>query len=353
MKRMFSIIMPVYNSEKYLASAIESVLAQTYRNFELFLIDDGSKDSSPEICDEYAKKDERIHVIHKENEGICRTRNLGLKLAKGDYIGFMDNDDILELDMLSECFELIKKHGADWIKFGKREILLYGERELSVNSTNFEYKVYSGDEIRKNLLFLREKGVMTFVWDSFIKKECLQESGITFDESFPLGNEDIDFCERYAFYSEKLVVSDQIYYNHFTRMGVSASTRYSEEKINSYIYLLSKCNERYISNNILNMDNKNQYVNIVTRQIVVNLCQKLNDVGDSISKKEKKQILDKCRNSKEFDLYENFKDIENESLKFKLYRTLFLNKKFGLLLILDKYSRKLVYAYRKLRAGRE
>lgn len=90
---MVSIIVPVYNAEKYLSSCIESILNQTYSEFELFLINDGSSDSSAEICNFYAKKDERIKVIHNANHGVSYTRNNGLQLAKGEYIIFCDADD--------------------------------------------------------------------------------------------------------------------------------------------------------------------------------------------------------------------------------------------------------------------
>lgn len=88
-----SIIIPVYNSTLYLKQCVESILAQTYHNFEILLVDDGSTDDSPMICDEYAKKDDRIVTIHKQNGGTSDARNVGLEKASGDYITFMDNDD--------------------------------------------------------------------------------------------------------------------------------------------------------------------------------------------------------------------------------------------------------------------
>ena len=88
-----SIIIPVYNSTLYLKQCVESILAQTYHNFEILLVDDGSTDDSPMLCDEYAQKDDRIVTIHKQNGGTSDARNVGLEKASGDYITFMDNDD--------------------------------------------------------------------------------------------------------------------------------------------------------------------------------------------------------------------------------------------------------------------
>lgn len=350
----FSIIMPVYNSERYLSDAIESVLKQTYEKFELILIDDGSKDASSQICDEYAQRDHRVRVVHKENGGICKARNLGISMAEGKYVGFMDNDDIIEPTMLQECRLLIECHQPDWVKFGKREIMLLDEKIISKKETDFEFKVYEKNDICNNLLRLRCQGAMTFVWDSFVKRENLLHNELDFDEKFPLGNEDIDFCERYALISEKLVVSEKIFYNHYTRLGISASTKYSEEKIQSYIYLLAKSNQRYIENSLLTNENMEEYVAIVTKQIVVNICQRLNDAKKVLSWKQRCIMLQACRECEEFELYCSLgkKRIANESIKLAIYRCLFLHKKYFLLLCVDEYSRKLAYTYRRFKAKR-
>ena len=93
---MISVIVPVYNMEKYLEKCVRSILDQDYKDIELILVDDGSKDSSPAMCDEFAKQDERIKVIHKPNGGQGSARNMGLDIAKGDYISFIDSDDWVE-----------------------------------------------------------------------------------------------------------------------------------------------------------------------------------------------------------------------------------------------------------------
>ena len=98
-KAKISVIVPVYNTEKFLNNCIESILNQTHKNLEVIIIDDGSTDNSPAICDEYAKKDSRVKVIHKENGGVSSARNAGLDIASGEYIGFIDGDDVIEPDM--------------------------------------------------------------------------------------------------------------------------------------------------------------------------------------------------------------------------------------------------------------
>lgn len=110
---MISVIVPIYNIQDYLEECIKDILNQTFIDFELILVDDGSKDNSGKICDEYALKDERIRVFHKENGGVSSTRNLGLSVAQGEYIAFVDGDDKIENDYLEKLYEGIKDSDAD------------------------------------------------------------------------------------------------------------------------------------------------------------------------------------------------------------------------------------------------
>ncbi|EOH87788.1 glycosyltransferase family 2 protein [Enterococcus pallens] len=108
-----SIIVPVYNVEKYLHKCVDSILIQTFTDFEVILVDDGSLDNSGQICDEYAKKDDRVKVIHKKNGGLSDARNAGIDVAKGKYLGFVDSDDYIERDMYELLYENIVKEKAD------------------------------------------------------------------------------------------------------------------------------------------------------------------------------------------------------------------------------------------------
>ena len=110
---LISIIIPVYNVEQYLRECLDSVLAQTYPNLEIILINDGSQDNSGKICDEYAAKDGRVQVIHQLNQGVSAARNAGLKVASGEYIGFVDSDDYIQPDMYEYLYQLISKDNAD------------------------------------------------------------------------------------------------------------------------------------------------------------------------------------------------------------------------------------------------
>ena len=110
---LFSVIVPIYNIEKYIRRCIDSVLLQSFADFELILVDDGSPDMCGAICDEYAKKDERIKVIHKENGGLVTARQAGIKVAGGDYIFHLDGDDAILPDALESAYKIICDTGAD------------------------------------------------------------------------------------------------------------------------------------------------------------------------------------------------------------------------------------------------
>ena len=111
--KKISIIVPVYQAEKYISKCIESIVNQTYKNLEIILVDDGSTDRSGEICDEYGKKDNRIVVVHNKNKGVSVARNCGLDIATGDYITFVDSDDYIDLQMYSEMMKVVEKYSCD------------------------------------------------------------------------------------------------------------------------------------------------------------------------------------------------------------------------------------------------
>ena len=118
---LISVIVPIYNVEQYVEKCIQSIVNQTYKNIQILLIDDGSTDNSGKICDEYAKKDSRIEVVHKRNEGLVRARKEGLNRANGQYIGFVDGDDYIDENMYAEMLRDILSFQADFVHAGYQE----------------------------------------------------------------------------------------------------------------------------------------------------------------------------------------------------------------------------------------
>ena len=143
---LISIIVPVYKVEKYLDKCVESIVEQTYKNLEIILVDDGSPDNCSAMCDEWAQKDSRIKVIHKENGGLSSARNAGLDACTGDYIGFVDSDDWIEPDMYEYLLNISMKNNAD---VSRCEFVIEAENsDITVDSQNdSELRVLSGDEL--------------------------------------------------------------------------------------------------------------------------------------------------------------------------------------------------------------
>lgn len=172
-KEKISIIIPIYNVEQYLERCIDSVLCQTYKNLEIILVDDGSPDSCGTICDTYAKKDDRIKVIHKESSGVSDARNRGLNIATGDYIGFVDSDDYISEDMFKTLYELLKTYKADISTVSFYE--MFNGKVIGVrNSNNLE--IMNKEEALKELY--RDDKIQSYCWNKLFKRELFE--GIRF-----------------------------------------------------------------------------------------------------------------------------------------------------------------------------
>lgn len=164
-----SIIVPVYQVENYLRQCVDSILAQTFTDFELILVDDGSKDRSGQICDEYAEMDERVTVIHKENSGPSDTRNRGIEQAAGNYFMFVDSDDYIAPTMVECLYQSILKENAD---IAACNFLYSFEDDRNQDfSTNIQWEVVSGAEIFYNRKNDRSCGYWTVVWNKLYKSK--------------------------------------------------------------------------------------------------------------------------------------------------------------------------------------
>lgn len=195
----FSVVVPVYKVEEYLRECVDSILNQNYTDFEVILVDDGSPDNCPQMCDEYALKDSRIKVIHQQNGGLSCARNSGMAVASGDYIWFVDSDDFL----CENALKLVKEHfdeDAQIINFGIISNLYSGETE----KTELEY---TGSADKKKLCELMKSAcsnhLFTFVWRSVYKLSFLRENSLHFIEG-------LSFAEDSAFNSEAFLKADKI-----------------------------------------------------------------------------------------------------------------------------------------------
>lgn len=180
---IFSIIIPCYNLEGYIHNTINSVLKQIFQNFEIILIDDGSKDNTSKIITEYSKKDSRIKAICKANEGVSKTRNIGVKEARGKYIYFLDGDDTIEEKLLMKAIEVFKNNDIGIWSFGYRKIL-NKRKEIKYNSEIYNRKIFLSQEF---LRFFLNKEIPQCMCSFIIKKELIKN--LKFDETLKLGED--------------------------------------------------------------------------------------------------------------------------------------------------------------------
>ena len=236
MKQKISVIVPVYNVEKYLSRCIDSLIRQSYSNIEILLVDDGSKDESLSICKEYEAKDSRIHVFHKENEGLGLTRNYGVEQATGEYITFVDSDDYLTLDAIDSMVKKAVETDADvviashYYKNKKQEI------ELSE-------RLYCGTEI-KEILMVHMMGnngnqldaLSYTAWGKLYKKEIFTKNRLLFPSERKLIWEDLAFSvEAYPLCEKVYILHKPVYYYCFNEGSLTHT--YKPNKINLVMIL--------------------------------------------------------------------------------------------------------------------
>lgn len=222
-KPCISIIVPVYNVEKYLKRCIDSILKQTFTDFELILVDDGSIDSSGMLCDKFAVQDKRIRVLHKKNGGASSARNCGLDIAVGKYIAFVDSDDWIEPCMYECLYRILKENGAQMAGCGMRII----RRKIKEIVQPIPKTEILG---RKELLdrFFRIDGVVDCgIWGKIISKKLLDNYHFIEGRM----NEDIESGFYLAVNCQKAVYTNLIYYNYFKNKNGVTNSRFSEKKL--------------------------------------------------------------------------------------------------------------------------
>lgn len=216
---MISIIVPVYNVEKYLKSCLDSIVNQTYRDLEIILIDDGSTDSSGAICDEYAKNDFRIKVVHKENGGQSSARNTGLEIATGEFVGFVDSDDSIYLDMFSCLHSAIED--VDVSICGHN--IVCGDKIESI-CDNKEDKILSYNELWEEVFGKLNNAV----WNKLYRKEILRD--IRFNTNFSHG-EDLLFNILYLERAKSGKIIDKALYNYYKRGDSITTGKFNSRKL--------------------------------------------------------------------------------------------------------------------------
>lgn len=221
MNNIVTVIIPVFNAKNYLSKSIESVLNQSYKTLQIILIDDGSTDGSSEICDAYAKKDTRIEVVHQENKGSAYAKNVGLSLAKGDMLTFLDSDDFLEPDSYEFMVRQMKMFGADIIQCNFRKIY----KNFIKNQDNITgvHKFQCTEYLEK----FTTDWTCGLLWDKLFKKRIFE--GIYFEEKHKIDDE--FFTYKGVMNSNLIVQLPKITYNYRQRQSGIMNSKENQEQI--------------------------------------------------------------------------------------------------------------------------
>jgi len=225
MSPKISIIVPVYKVEKYIHKCVDSILNQTFKEFELILVDDGSPDNCGNICDEYVNKDERVKVIHKENGGLSSARNAGIDIAKGEYIGFVDSDDYIEPDMYEILYKVSKENKCDIVSCSS--IIHYPNRKV-INGGH-GIIIHNKEDAMKTML--EGKLYDEVVWVKLFKKSVIG------DIRFPIGRiyEDTAFTYKVIDRARKVGAIGEAKYNYIKHENSIMSNAIKDIKIDAII----------------------------------------------------------------------------------------------------------------------
>lgn len=290
MEDLITIIVPVYNVEKYIKKCIDSILHQTYKNLEIILVDDESPDNCGTICDEYTQKDYRVRVIHKKNGGLSDARNIGLKIANGKYIGFIDSDDYIKRNMIQDLYNLLKEKNAD-ISICAYELLNEDEKPKA----NKSGKIYSFDSIEAIRELLMSKLITSHCWNKLYKKELWENI------EFPIGRKFEDIAVMHLIFekAKRIVYKDEIGYYYIKRNN-SIMKNVNESLVND-LRAMSIARENYIKKNVI-QNNKYAEISEVKR---IKMCYDYIILGK----------LEKLYNSTEY--IKDYKKLKKYMRKYK------------------------------------
>lgn len=219
---LISVIVPVYNVEAFLPKCVDSILNQTYRNLEVILVDDGTKDASDEICDRYAEQDSRVKVIHKLNGGLSSARNAGLEMASGEYIAFVDSDDWLEPDAYEAMLSGAIRHGVLLVCAGRYDVSgRTGQRKPGLCPQREE--VVTGQELVRRIFHW--ENLDSAAWDKLYHRSLFREI------RYPLGKivEDVPTTYRIALLAGRALMLPKPIYNYYHRPNSITTAAVSEK----------------------------------------------------------------------------------------------------------------------------
>lgn len=218
--KMVSVILPVFNAERFLPQCLDSILRQTYQEWELIAVDDGSKDRSLEILKSYEKRDDRIHIISKKNEGVSIARNVALSQVCGEYIYFVDSDDIVMQDALSILIRTLESNNATFVKSDFLPINEHG-KQLFINKKQGIRRRYEGKIIDSEMFYSKILMDEFFLWTCLFRRDIIEKNKIRFIPHCRL-MEDAAFIVEYLLHSSRNVYKDACVYGYRKYEGTAS-----------------------------------------------------------------------------------------------------------------------------------
>lgn len=340
-----SIIMPVYNSEKYLSKAIDSVLFQDFDSFELILVDDGSPDQSGLICDSYQERYNNVKVIHKKNGGICSARNAGIDAASGEYIGFCDNDDLYLADLIKDNYNLAKSNHIDLMRYAKIKRLERDDGKVWESIAEIEDMFINKNQFAECYNNIRREDT---IWTGLYRREIIEKFHIRFDERFRFGSEDLNFNLQFLKHCERLGFNSKAYYLWTQRDSHSTSRNFKRDYLKKnminmqleYEFMTETC-VMPIDSVMKNIFLINSYVHPIIDYMAIKNCD--------MRMKEKVKYLNQMRNHPIFDK-EISRDTLNQVKKMnrRIYITmkLFDHRHFRMLIVILDLGTNLLAHFR-------
>lgn len=325
---LFSIIVPVYNVEKYLNQCVDSILNQSCKDFELILVDDGSTDGSSAICDDYAKKDNRVKVIHKENGGQTSARNAGVDIAVSQYLVFIDSDDWVDLDYLQNFEIAIKQHNVDVVCCGMVETTVDSKKNIPFDyDAGFYEKQDIKNKIFPSLIYGFEgKNFSPTLWAKAIKKELYQSFSKQVDHRIKIG-EDSAIIKPCIYNANSIYVSEQCSY--FYRTNFNSVTKNKK----AFFWQGPKLRGQLLEEqfNTSDFDFQSQIYRMVTHSLFNVVCSQFN-------RKEKYSVIvkDVKENLKDPYYVNAIKNCKTKSKKLRFACFALKNKAFWLIKIYNK-----------------
>lgn len=334
---LVSIVLPIYNVEKYLDRCVESIINQTYKNLEIILVDDGALDDCPKKCEEWAKKDSRIKVIHKANAGLGYARNTGIENASGEYICFFDSDDYVDSNTVEKAYSIARSNDSDMILFGHCDVNAKGKIVRTYIPTT-EKECYVGTEVQEILLpdLISDNpvtGKSTNLWLSacfcMYSMKMILENNWRFASERDIISEDVYSLLRLYRNVEKVTIIPEAFY-YYCENSTSLTHTYKEDRFDRikqfYKACVDACDELNYSDEV-----KKRFAGpYISNTIAAMKMIILSDASKNVKKQEVKEIVD----DEQLQTVLRCTNYDKEKLTRKLLLDLMKSKQYGLCYIL-------------------